>query len=42
MRAAYGMKDYEQAKAQLEKTAAWLEGINPSAAASLRRGWRRP
>lgn len=38
MRTAYGMKDYEQAKAQLEKTAAWLEGINPSAAASLREG----
>jgi transposase-like protein len=38
IRAAYGMKDYEQAKTQLEKTAAWLEGINPSAAASLREG----
>jgi len=38
MRTAYGMKDYEQAKAQLEKTVDWLEGINPSAAASLREG----
>lgn len=38
MKAAYGMKDYEQAKAQLEKTAEWLEGINPTAAASLREG----
>jgi transposase-like protein len=38
MRTAYGMKDYEQAKAQLEKTVEWLEGINPSAAASLREG----
>lgn len=38
IKAAYGMKDYEPAKAQLEKTVAWLEGINPSAAASLREG----
>lgn len=38
LRTAYGMKDYEQAKAQLEKTVEWLEGINPSAAASLREG----
>lgn len=38
MRTAYGMKDYGQAQAQLEKTAAWLEDINPSAAASLREG----
>jgi len=38
MRSAYGMKDYDQAKALLEKTAAWLAGINPSAAASLREG----
>jgi transposase-like protein len=36
--AAYGMKDFDQAKAQLEKTVNWLEGINPSAAASLREG----
>lgn len=38
MRTAYGMKDYQQAKTQLEKTVEWLEGINPSAAASLREG----
>lgn len=38
IKAAYGMKDYEPAKAQLEKTVEWLEGINPSAAASLREG----
>jgi transposase-like protein len=38
MKAAYGMKDYGQAKAQLERTADWLEDINPSAAASLREG----
>ena len=38
MKAAYGMKDYEPAKAQLEKTVEWLEGVNPSAAASLREG----
>lgn len=38
LRTAYGMKDYEQAKAQLEKTVEWLEGINPSAATSLREG----
>jgi len=36
--AAYGMKDFDQAKAQLDKTVEWLEGINPSAAASLREG----
>ena len=35
---AYGMKDFDQAKTQLEKTAEWLEGINPSAAAPLREG----
>jgi transposase-like protein len=34
----YGMKDFNQAKGQLEKTVEWLEGINPSAAASLREG----
>jgi transposase-like protein len=38
IKAAYGMKDFDQAKAQLEKTVEWLEGINPSAAASLREG----
>lgn len=38
IKAAYGMKDYDQANAQLEKTVGWLEGINPSAAASLREG----
>lgn len=38
IKAAYGMKDFEPAKAQLEKTVEWLEGINPSAAASLREG----
>ncbi|MFH0980847.1 MAG: IS256 family transposase, partial [Planctomycetota bacterium] len=38
IRTAYAMKDYDQAKAQLEKTVAWLERINPSAAGSLREG----
>jgi putative transposase len=38
LRAAYGMKDYGQAKVQLDKTVEWLEDINPSAAASLREG----
>jgi len=38
IRAAYAMKDFDQAKAQLEKTVDWLEGINPSAGASLREG----
>jgi len=38
IKAAYGMKDFDQAKAQLEKTVEWLEEINPSAAASLREG----
>ncbi len=38
IRAAYAMKDYDQAKAQLLKTVGWLEQINPSAAASLREG----
>jgi len=38
IKAAYGMKDFEPAKAQLDKTVEWLEGINPSAAASLREG----
>jgi len=38
LRTAYAMKEYEPAKAQLLKTLAWLEGINPSAAGSLREG----
>lgn len=38
MRTAYAMKDFDQAKAQLDKMVEWLEGINPSAAASLREG----
>ena len=38
IRTAYAMKDFDQAKAQLEKTVEWLEGINPSAAESLREG----
>ncbi len=38
MRTAYAMRTYEEAKAQLLKTVDWLEGINPSAASSLREG----
>lgn len=38
IRTAYAMKNLDQAKAQLEKTVEWLEGINPSAAESLREG----
>jgi len=38
IRTAYAMKDYEQAKDQLLKTVAWLEGITPSAANSLKEG----
>ena len=38
IRTAYAMKDYNQAKAQLLKTVAWLEEINPSAASSLHEG----
>lgn len=38
IRTAYAMRDYEQAKEQLLKTVAWLEGINPSAASSLKEG----
>jgi len=38
MRTAYAMANYDQAKAQLIKTVDWLEGINPSAAGSLREG----
>lgn len=38
LRTAYAMKNYKQAKEQLLKTVAWLEGINPSAASSLKEG----
>lgn len=38
LRTAYGMVDYEEAKGLLEKTVAWLEKINPSAARSLDEG----
>ncbi len=38
MRTAYAMTDYDQAESQLLKTVRWLEGINPSAASSLREG----
>ena len=38
IKAAYGMKDFDQAKTQLEKMVEWLEGINPSAAASSLEG----
>jgi len=38
MRTAYAMTGYDDAKAQLLKTVDWLEGINPSAAGSLREG----
>ena len=38
MRTAYAMNDYDQALKQLHKTVTWLEGINPSAANSLREG----
>lgn len=38
IRTAYAMKDFAQARTQLEKTVEWLEGINPSAAESLREG----
>ena len=38
IRTAYAMKDLAHAKTQLEKTVEWLEGINPSAAQSLREG----
>jgi putative transposase len=41
LRAAYGMSGYAEAKKRLLQTAAWLEGLNPSAAASCARGWRR-
>ena len=36
--AAYGLAHYAEAKAELEKTVAWLEGISPSAAQSLHEG----
>ena len=35
---AYYGNDYAAAKKQLNKTVTWLEGLNPSAAASLREG----
>ncbi len=38
IRTAYAMKGYDQANSQLLKTVEWLEGINPSGAASLREG----
>lgn len=38
IRAAYNMATYEEAKESLEKTIKYLEGINPSAAASLKEG----
>jgi len=36
--AAYGMAAYADAKAELDKTVKWLEGVSPSAAESLREG----
>jgi len=39
IRTAYAMKEYKQAREQLLKTVAWLEGINPSAANSLKEGY---
>ncbi len=38
LRTAYAMKDHAEAKTQLLKTVAWLDGINPSAASSLKEG----
>lgn len=38
IRTAYAMKEYDQAKAQLLKTVEWVDGINPSAANSLKEG----
>ncbi len=38
IRTAYAMKDHKQAEEQLLKTVAWLKGINPSAASSLKEG----
>ena len=38
IRTAYAMKDHDAAKAQLDKTITWLEGINPTAARSLEEG----
>jgi len=35
---AYGETDYDRALALLKRTASWLAGINPDAAASLREG----
>jgi putative transposase len=36
--AARGMADYADARAELDKTVRWLEGISPSAADSLKEG----
>jgi transposase-like protein len=36
--AAWGMVDYADARAELDKTIRWLEGLSPSAAESLREG----
>jgi transposase-like protein len=41
LRNAYAMTRYEDAKAALEKLFRQLERINPSAARSLRKGWRK-
>ena len=38
LRAAWGMKSYEDAKTALDKVVAKLEGLSPGAAASLREG----
>lgn len=38
IRTAYAMRDHDAAKTQLLKTVAWLDGINPSAASSLKEG----
>jgi transposase-like protein len=38
LNAAWGMNEYEAAKAELGKTVRWLAGINESAAASLEEG----
>lgn len=38
LRLAWGMKDYKKALKSLQTTAAWLERLNPDAAASLREG----
>jgi len=38
IRTAYAIKDHDAARAQLDKTVAWLGGINPTAARSLEEG----